>query len=81
MAFYTKQEFLFHIDTTLMVEVSKELQFRLLEIQANAVMSLASGTGNLGWSRTRSKLVCCEATRLRSNYVTTAYVKTRFALL
>ena len=79
MAFYTKQEFLFHIDTTLMVEVSKELQ--LLEIQANAVMSLASGEGNPGWSRTRPKLVCCEATRLHSNYVTTAYVKTRFALL
>ena len=29
--------------------------------------SLASGAGNPGWSRTRPKLVCCEAWWLRSN--------------
>ena len=38
VAFCTKQDFLFHIDTTLMVEVSREPQFRLLEIEANAVI-------------------------------------------
>ena len=33
-------------------------------------MKLASGTGNPGWSRTRPKLVCCQAWWLSSNNLT-----------
>ena len=87
--FYTKQDFLFHIDRYHFdgpsSSESKEPRVRLLEIEANAViyihpkfsneqytyiqnsqMNMASGAGNPGWSRTRPKLVCCEAW-LRSN--------------
>ena len=68
MAFYAKQDFLFHIDTTLISSrsssESEEPPCRLLEIEANAVIK---GAGNAGWSRTRPKLVCYEAWWLRSN--------------
>ena len=40
----------------------KSLDFEELEIEANAVIWLISGTGNPGWSRTRPELACCEAT-------------------
>ena len=52
---------------------SKEPRFRLLEIEANAVVYIHSKffkqtcVGHPGWSRTRPKLVCCEAWWLRSN--------------
>ena len=79
MAFYTKQDFLFHIDRYHFngpsSSESQEPRFRLLEIEANAVityvqnsqMNLASGAGSPVWSRTRPKLVCCEACWLPSN--------------
>ena len=41
VAFYTKQDFLFHISTTLMVEVLSNW-FRLLEIEANVVIYFRS---------------------------------------
>ena len=65
------------IDATLMVEVlpnRKSLDFDYLKSSQmrwythiqNSQMNLASGAGSPGWSRTRPKLVCCEAWWLRS---------------
>ena len=38
VALYTKQDFLFHIDTTLMVEVLPNLDFDYLKSKQNAVI-------------------------------------------
>ena len=68
------------IDTTLMVQVlpnRKSLDFDYLKSRQmrwytpiqNSQMNLASGAGSPGWARTRPKLVCCEAIRLRSKEI------------
>ena len=48
---------------------SKEPRFRLLEIEANAAIYIHPKFSNeLGFWHRQPKLVCCEATRLRSKY-------------
>ena len=61
------------IDTTLAVQVlpnRKSLDFDYLKsrhILPKFSVNLSSGAGSPGWSRTRPKLVCCEAWWLHSN--------------
>ena len=73
MAFYTKQDFLFHIDRYHVdgpsSSESKEPQFRLLEIEANAVIYIHPKFSNeLGFSRRQPRLVtyATEISLLRS---------------
>ena len=74
VAFYMEQDFLFHIEVTF-------FRFERASISINwnrgkcgdkltskkFQMNLASGAGSPGWSRTRPKLVSCEAWWLRTN--------------
>ena len=60
------------IHTTFMVQVlpnGKSLDFDYLKSRQRRcyTMNSASAAGNPGWSRTRPKLVCCEAWWLRGN--------------
>ena len=76
VAFLTKQDFLFHF------QCGSKL-FRIERASnrgkcgAISTLNLASAAGNPGWSRTRPKLVCCEAWWLRSNNA----IKLRYATI